>query len=286
MLESIFETICQQFSNFSPSNFRFIEGVTPLSTVQAVVLSLVCYIGLIFLLRSFIKNQNKPATEKKPILRTIFIFHNILLTVFSLILLILLLDNILPKLYHHGLFWCICDEKMFDGQLEFFLLFELPSPILWASCHNPAYLVGKAIGISSCISSFFDISTLLYSACWKNFRAMGSHHFKFICTCDHVLLLRTCCFRTSSLVEEIPYNFANCSICHWSFLCLLLHLHPFCIPVWGGSSFWGLFWWRICCDLWLLFTFFLLASFCRFLHENIPQAKDNCRQAKDHLIKF
>jgi fatty acid elongase 3 len=80
-------------------------GTTPLSTTPVVVSIMASYLTTIFTIQYLMKN--KPAY----VLNTWFRAHNIILSVGSGLLLILMLEEVLPIVFKHGLRYAICDTK-------------------------------------------------------------------------------------------------------------------------------------------------------------------------------
>jgi fatty acid elongase 3 len=78
-------------------------GTTPLSTTPVVVAIMASYLTTIFTIQYLMKN--KPAY----VLNTWFRAHNIILSVGSGLLLILMLEEVLPIVFKHGLRYAICD---------------------------------------------------------------------------------------------------------------------------------------------------------------------------------
>jgi len=81
----------------------------PFSSTLSVVLLTAGYFLSIFSIQQFMKNR-------KPInLKPLFAVHNILLSFFSLVLLVLLLETLVPIWKNQGLFYSICSMEMFQG---------------------------------------------------------------------------------------------------------------------------------------------------------------------------
>ena len=81
---------------------HWVRGATPLSTQPVVVAALVAYLVIIFGIQEIMRNR-KPLKLQVP-----FMIHNVYLTTGSGLLLLLMLEEILPKLWNHGLFYAIC----------------------------------------------------------------------------------------------------------------------------------------------------------------------------------
>lgn len=98
-------------------------GTTPLSTTPVVVAVMAGYLTTIFSIQYLLKN--KPAY----VLNTWFRAHNIVLSTGSALLLVLMLEEILPVVFKHGLRYAICDaqawtpvsHKTFHSALDYIL---------------------------------------------------------------------------------------------------------------------------------------------------------------------
>lgn len=91
---------------FIPSQFEFTAGKYPLTTLNPVLFTISLYYLVIFggdyIFKKF---KIKPF-----VLNGLFQVHNLLLTTISLSLLILMLEQLIPIIYNHGLFYAICDD--------------------------------------------------------------------------------------------------------------------------------------------------------------------------------
>lgn len=101
----------------------------------AVLVGCVAYFTIIFGGRALMTNY-KPLPCK-----FFFQIHNILLTLVSGALLALLFEQLLPQLYHHGLYWTICSEKAWTPQLE--LIYYLNYLVKWWELVDTGFLVIK-----------------------------------------------------------------------------------------------------------------------------------------------
>lgn len=104
-LWSIFDKAFEAVVGYPASEFKFVEGVTPMSTFKETAIALVAYYIIIFGGREFMKNR--PAFK----LNTLFMIHNFYLTAISATLLALFIEQLLPTLYRHGIFFAICDHQ-------------------------------------------------------------------------------------------------------------------------------------------------------------------------------
>lgn len=77
-------------------------GVTPLSTLPTVATTIAVYLSTVFGLYQYQKDK----APKK--LNTLFQIHNVLLSSVSGLLLVLIAEEILPKMWKHGVFYAFC----------------------------------------------------------------------------------------------------------------------------------------------------------------------------------
>jgi fatty acid elongase 3 len=101
----IFDKAFEAVVGYPASEFKFVEGVTPMSTFKETAIALVAYYIIIFGGREFMKNR--PPFK----LNTLFMIHNFYLTAISATLLALFIEQLLPTLYRHGIFFAICDHR-------------------------------------------------------------------------------------------------------------------------------------------------------------------------------
>ena len=88
-----------------PSNrFTFVPTETPLSTLKATATMLITYYVTVFAGREFMK-------RREPLkVNGFFISHNLGLTIISGILLSLFIEQLLPTVWRHGIFYAICNH--------------------------------------------------------------------------------------------------------------------------------------------------------------------------------
>lgn len=101
----IFDKLYSTIRGYSPQDFRFVQGVTPISTFKETAGILIAYYVIIFAGREFMKNR--PAYK----LNGLFMIHNLYLTIISAGLLALFIEQLLPTVWRHGLFYSICDHR-------------------------------------------------------------------------------------------------------------------------------------------------------------------------------
>lgn len=98
---------------FVPSQFIFVPGETFMSTLPVVAAAISVYYVVIFGGDYiFKKYQIKPL-----VLNGLFQVHNLFLTTLSLTLLTLMLEQLIPMIWKHGLFYAICDAKAWTQPL-------------------------------------------------------------------------------------------------------------------------------------------------------------------------
>ncbi|KAK9469224.1 GNS1/SUR4 family-domain-containing protein [Lipomyces arxii] len=102
-LWDIFTDVCVSLLGWDPSEFEFVQGALPLSTVTPVLLTIGGYYALILGGREVMRSH-RPWK-----LTFLFRLHNFYLTFFSAVLLTLFIEQLFPILYRHGLFYAICN---------------------------------------------------------------------------------------------------------------------------------------------------------------------------------
>ncbi|KAL9552518.1 hypothetical protein MBANPS3_003731 [Mucor bainieri] len=117
------------------SKFRYIPSVTPLSTVNEVTMTCITYFIVIFGGRYLMTNV-APFKLKAP-----FMIHNVLLTLVSGILLVLMVEQIFPIFYRHGLMAAICANETWTQPLE--LLYYLNYLVKYWELIDTIFLVLK-----------------------------------------------------------------------------------------------------------------------------------------------
>ncbi|KAF1969383.1 GNS1/SUR4 membrane protein [Bimuria novae-zelandiae CBS 107.79] len=100
----LFEKAFETAMGYKPQDFRFVPGETPISTLKSCTTILVSYYIIIFGGRELMRNR-EPFK-----LNFLFKVHNFYLTAISAILLGLFLEQIIPTVTRHGLFFAICDH--------------------------------------------------------------------------------------------------------------------------------------------------------------------------------
>ncbi|KAL1840737.1 hypothetical protein VTJ49DRAFT_177 [Mycothermus thermophilus] len=101
----IFSKAFEKVVGYPAEDFRFVPGVTPMSTLKETSIFIVFYYIVILGGRELMRNR-EPFK-----LRTFFLIHNFYLTAISGILLALFIEQILPTVVRHGIFHAICHAE-------------------------------------------------------------------------------------------------------------------------------------------------------------------------------
>lgn len=109
----LFRFTCQTVLKWDPESFGYeFNSDTPLSTVYSVTLAIMGYYVLIFIGHEIMK-YSKPFR-----FHYLFVVHNAILTAFSLLLLLLLCEQLTPIVWNHGIFYAICDDAAWTQKIE------------------------------------------------------------------------------------------------------------------------------------------------------------------------
>ncbi|KKY34365.1 putative elongation of fatty acids protein 3 [Diaporthe ampelina] len=100
----IFDKAWTFFAGYPVSEFRFVTGETPMSTLKETGIFVVLYYFVIFGGRELMRNR-EPFK-----LKAFFLVHNFYLTAISGILLALFIEQLLPTVVRGGIFHAICDH--------------------------------------------------------------------------------------------------------------------------------------------------------------------------------
>lgn len=101
----IFDKLYSSVRGYSPQDFTFVPGGTPMSTLGATATVLTAYYIIIFGGREMMRKR--PAYK----LNALFMLHNLYLTIISGGLLALFTEQLVPTLWRNGVFYAICDHK-------------------------------------------------------------------------------------------------------------------------------------------------------------------------------
>ncbi|KAJ1728116.1 Fatty acyl-CoA elongase/Polyunsaturated fatty acid specific elongation enzyme [Coemansia biformis] len=117
------------------SQWRWVNGVTPLSTWREVGIGMAVYLGTIFgiqlVMRSFKPFKLTRLTQ----------LHNLGLTLISLVLLVMYVEELAPILSKGGLFHAVCAEEAWTQRLE--VLYYLNYLTKWLEFTDTVFLVLK-----------------------------------------------------------------------------------------------------------------------------------------------
>ena len=91
---------------------HYVRGATPLSTQPVVIGILAGYLATIFGIREIMK------TRQPQKLTFLFQVHNVILSSGSALLLALMLEEILPIYWRHGLFYALCNGGAWLGSIH------------------------------------------------------------------------------------------------------------------------------------------------------------------------
>jgi len=100
----IFEKGYAAIFGYSPIDFKFVPGKTPMSTLKETVIALAAYYIIIFGGRELMKHR-KPFVLNGP-----FMVHNLYLTIISGSLLALFIEQLLPEVVRNGVFHAVCSN--------------------------------------------------------------------------------------------------------------------------------------------------------------------------------
>lgn len=101
----IFDKVWTACTGYSSEEFRFIPFETAMSTLKSTTIFVVIYYFVIFGGREVMRNR----VPFK--LKNLFLLHNLMLTAVSAILLALFIEELVPTVARHGLFYAICDHN-------------------------------------------------------------------------------------------------------------------------------------------------------------------------------
>jgi len=99
-----------------PHLTTYTPGESPFSTNKSVFLAIVLYLVTIFGIQEY--QKGRPALK----LTALFQAHNVILTVGSAVLLLLAMEEAIPLIWNHGLYYALCDEGAWTSRLEFYYM--------------------------------------------------------------------------------------------------------------------------------------------------------------------
>lgn len=101
----IFDGLYTSVMGYSATDFRFVQGKTPMSTFKEMATMIAAYYIIILGGRELMRNR-KPRE-----LTSLFMIHNLYLTIISGILLALFVEQLVPTVWRHGIFYAICSHE-------------------------------------------------------------------------------------------------------------------------------------------------------------------------------
>lgn len=126
----IFSKAFEAVVGYPAEDFRFVPGVTPMSTLKETGIFIVIYYAIIFGGRELMRNR-QPFK-----LQSFFLIHNFYLTAISAILLALFIEQLLPTVARGGVFNAICHAESGWTQPLVVLYYVCSAPVCNMAWHE------------------------------------------------------------------------------------------------------------------------------------------------------
>ncbi|KAI8321454.1 GNS1/SUR4 membrane protein [Martensiomyces pterosporus] len=117
------------------SQWRWVNGATPLSTWKEVGLGMTMYLATIFGIQYLMRSRKGFKLQRLAQL------HNLILTALSFVLLVLFVEELAPMIASGGVFYAVCDERAWTQRLE--VLYYLNYLTKWIEFTDTVFLVLK-----------------------------------------------------------------------------------------------------------------------------------------------
>ncbi|ANZ74046.1 BA75_00246T0 [Komagataella pastoris] len=133
----IFSHFFEAVVGYPAEDFRFIQGLTTMANLKDALGVIAVYYFVIFGGQWLMRTLNARPFK----LNFLFQLHNLLLTGASFTLLILIVEQLIPGIYRHGIFWAICHKDSFTNELV--TLYYLNYLIKYVELIDTVFLVLK-----------------------------------------------------------------------------------------------------------------------------------------------
>ncbi|AAS53957.1 AFR586Wp [Eremothecium gossypii ATCC 10895] len=109
----LFSAAFERVVGYPAESFRFVKQQTFMANGWQALVAIVAYYVVIFGGQAALRAVRAPPLQ----LNRLFQLHNLLLTLVSLVLLLLMVEQVVPMVWRHGLLWAICAPGAFAPKL-------------------------------------------------------------------------------------------------------------------------------------------------------------------------